>query len=131
MGSDTPQISQPISSNLAERDIFKDLFADRLSHEETRDFIKKIVKEYLDQTGISEKLESCYTSEKHEIFQKKVEDIVFKTIQLDDSKTKIKQYATEATKEFSETNSWKQKTFWIPTVIAIISVGVAIWALYN
>lgn len=77
-----------------------------------------------DITGLGEKVSKCYSQDRYEEFQSVVEKIVLKTISGKDGAKEIKEYATEATKTYLAIETWKQKTFWIPTIIAIIAIVV-------
>jgi len=59
--------------------------------------------------NILEKIKSCYSSLRYEEFQ-----------------TAVKKVSKEATKEYLEAKSWKNKTFWLPIWISIVSILVAI-----
>lgn len=74
---------------------------------------------------LHKKVDRCYTKDDHEEFAKKVAEIVVNTIQLDVPRGKIKTYAKEAAKDFFDKEMWKQKTFWIPTVLSIAAALIA------
>lgn len=78
-----------------------------------------------DITGLGERIAKCYSQDRYEDFQNAVEKIVLKTMGGKDGVKEIKEYATEATKNYLAVEIWKQKNFWVPVVIALISVAVA------
>lgn len=78
-----------------------------------------------DITGLGEKVSKCYSQDRYKDFQTAVEDIVLKTMGGKDGIKEIKEHATEATKTYLAIETWKQKTFWVPTVIAVGSVAIA------
>lgn len=88
------KIDQSVPSTVVDQ--FKQLFSDQLLHEETRDFIKKVVLE---------------------------------TMGHEDGIAKIKHYAKEAAKEYSEENSKERKNFWTPNGLTIISIIIAVIAI--
>ena len=83
-----------------------------------------------DVNAISEKLEKCYSQERYSDFQKEVETITDRAIR-GESRKSVKEVAIEAAKEFYTDNAWKQKTFWIPTLISIGLFILAIIALFR
>lgn len=78
-----------------------------------------------DISGLSEKLGKCYSEDRYNVFQEHVEKIVLKTISAKDGRKEIKEYATEATKEFLHHDTWRKITFWLPTAVAVLAVLVA------
>lgn len=94
-----------------------------------KDFhVEQLVQEHgKDISGLGEKLAKCYSEERYEDFQKDVEKIVIKTLGSKDGRAEVKEYSKEATKEYMEQDTWRKVTFWLPTVVAIIAVLVAIF----
>ena len=62
----------------------------------------------------------------YEKFQDSVEKIVLKTLGHDAGRAKIKEHAKESAKEYNEEQGWKNKQFWIPTLISIAGVATAV-----
>lgn len=83
-----------------------------------------------DISGLGERLGKCYSKENYAEFQKEVETIVERAIKGESRKTTI-EIATEAAKAFYLENAWKQKTFWIPTLISAGLFVIAILALFK
>ena len=79
---------------------------------------------------LRQRVDQCYSREKYEEFQDAVEKIVLKTIGGENGIKKIKEHATESAKSYFSSEMWKQKTFWIPTVIGIAGVITAIVAVF-
>lgn len=94
----------------------KDFHAEQLVQEHSKDI-----------SGLGEKLGKCYSEERYNVFQEHVEKIVIKTLGSKDGRAEIKTYATEATKDFLAQDTWRKVTFWLPTIVAIIAVLVAIF----
>ena len=92
-----------------------------------KDFdVSTLVQEHgKDITGLGEKLAKCFSEERYSVFQEHVEKIVLKTLGGKDGRKEIKEYATEATKEFLQHDTWRKITFWLPTTVAILAVLVA------
>jgi hypothetical protein len=88
------RIDQSVPSAVVDQ--FKQLYSDHLLHEETRDFIRKVVLE---------------------------------TLGHEDGIVKIKRYAKESVKEYSEEDRKERKNFWTPNGIGIIGIIVAIVAV--
>ena len=80
-----------------------------------------------DISGLGEKLAKCFSEERYSVFQEHVEKIVLKTLGSKEGRTEIKEYSTEATKDFLQHDNWRKVTFWLPTVIAVLAVLVAIF----
>lgn len=76
--------------------------------------------------ALVERVEKCYSAERYEEFQEVVEKIVIRTID-GSGREKIKGHAKEAAKQFLDEDTWRKITFWIPTIVAIIAVIVAIY----
>jgi len=91
------------------------------------------VLEHPDTTAIREheinplksRVDKCYSTEKYEEFQKAVREITLETMGGEKGVEKIKKHATDAAGTYFSSEMWKQKTFWIPTVIAVIAIVVA------
>jgi hypothetical protein len=84
-----------------------------------------------DVNALEARMEKCFSSEKYEEFQTAVQKITLETIDSGAGRTKIKAHGREATKEYLDENSWKKLLFWVPTVISVVSVAVAVWAVYH
>lgn len=82
-----------------------------------------------DVNAVEEKISKCYSHERYQEFQEAVEKIALKTMGNDDGRKKVKEHATEAVKDFIRDESWKSKTFWIPTIIAGVAALAAIIAI--
>ncbi len=76
-----------------------------------------------DMSALQEKLGKCYSEDRYREFEGTVEGIAIKTLQLDEPRKKIKEYATEAAKEYFQSSTWNQIKFWVPTVISILALG--------
>jgi len=80
-------------------------------------------------TPLKARVDRCFSKDDYEGFQDAVEKIVLKTMGSEDGVKKIKEHGTEAAKTYFAGEMWKQKTFWIPTVIGIAGVIVAVIAV--
>lgn len=95
------------------------------------------VLEHPDTTAIREheinplksRVDKCYSAEKYEEFQEAVRKITLETMGGEKGIEKIKNHATDAAKSYFSAEMWKQKTFWIPTLVGIAGVVTAIVAL--
>lgn len=83
-----------------------------------------------DITGLGEKVNKCYSQDKYEDFQNAVEKIVLKTMGGKDGIKEIKEHATDATKNYLAQEIWKQKTFWIPIILAAVSIIISIFLAF-
>lgn len=81
-----------------------------------------------DVDALGDKIDKCYSTERYEEFQGAVKKIVVDTLDGSDGRTKVKSHATEATKEYLSAAGWEKAKFWIPTVIAVLSIG---WNVYK
>lgn len=117
-------IDSRIPTSIAD-DTFVRQFTSALESENTREFVKKIMSEEIN--NIKEKVDCSYSSNNYEEFQGAVIKIALMTISNDDGRKKIKELAKEAAKEFIEDQGWKQKQFWIPILISVITAVVAIY----
>ncbi|TSC84762.1 MAG: hypothetical protein G01um101413_146 [Parcubacteria group bacterium Gr01-1014_13] len=80
---------------------------------------------------IEERLDKCFSKEDYATFQTEVKKITLEILGGDDGREKIKKHATEATKDYIRDEAWKNKTFWIPTVIAGIATIAAVIAIFK
>lgn len=119
-------IDQPVSSDLVDLTKFKELFTDRLSHEETRDFIKKIVKECIDQAGLDGKITNGYSKDRYEEFQEAVKKVIIESLGSDGGRDIIKKHSTESVKDYLEDKGLKNRNFWLPTILSTVSIIVTI-----
>ena len=98
-------------------------------NKETLDEIRdKITTEKVEplEKRVKELEEKC----EYEKFQDNVEKIVLKTLGNDEGRTKIKEHAKESAKEYNEEQGWKNKQFWIPTIIGIAAtIGTILLAI--
>jgi vacuolar-type H+-ATPase subunit E/Vma4 len=94
-----------------------------------KDFdVSTLVQEHgKDISGLGEKLAKCFSEERYNVFQEHVEKIVIKTLGSKDGRKEVKEYSTEATKEYLDENTWRKVTFWLPTIIAAVAIIVAIF----
>lgn len=83
-----------------------------------------------DVNALQEQVDKCYSTERYEDFQDAVKRIILETLDSGEGRTKVKGHAKESTKEYLDENSWKKLVFWAPTLISIISVAVAVWAVF-
>lgn len=74
---------------------------------------------------LEEKLNNCYSTERHEEFQTKVKTIVLDVLGHDDGKAIIKPCAKTAAKEYNEESTWRKLGFWLPVVISIVACAIA------
>jgi hypothetical protein len=81
-----------------------------------------------DLTLIHDKLGRCYTEDRFEHFQEAVEKIVLKTLGQDEGRKKIKSYAREEAKEYSNEDWWKKINFWLPIILSIVSLILAYYS---
>lgn len=119
------RIDQSVPSAVVDEEKFKELFSDRLSHGETTAYLKKLIAECIEQTGLSAKVDKCFTQNDYHEFEKTVEEISTKNLQFDEPKKKIKEYATEAAKDYFQNGTWNQLKFWVPVILSAIAVLVA------
>ncbi len=77
---------------------------------------------------LEERLDKCYSQEDYKKFQDDVSAITLVTMGSEDGRKKIKEYGRESAKEYIEDEGWKQKTFWIPTIVACISAVASVVA---
>lgn len=82
-----------------------------------------------DVHDLEERLGKTYSTERYEDFQEAVKKITLETIDSGEGRTKIKTHGREATKEYLDENSWKKLVFWIPILVSVISIVVAVWAV--
>lgn len=99
---------------------------------EERDYIssdkaKALFKESTDR--IEERINKCFSKEDHATFQTEVKKISLETLGGDDGRKKVKEHATEATKDYIREEAWKNKTFWLPIIISSVATITAIIAL--
>lgn len=84
-----------------------------------------------DVDALGEKVQKCYSQDRYEEFQGAVEKITLKTLDATEGRKKVKELAKESAKEYSEDQGWKNKQFWIPVVVSLIGLGVAIFAAFK
>jgi len=80
-------------------------------------------------TPLKARVDKCFSKENYAEFQKEVETIVDRTIR-GESRATTKEVAKEAAKEFYSDHGWKQKTFWVPTLISAGLFVIAVLALF-
>ena len=80
-------------------------------------------------TPLKNRVDKCYSAEKYEDFQDAVRKITLETMGGENGVEKIKKHATDAAKTYFSGEMWKQKTFWIPTLIGIAGVIAAFIAI--
>lgn len=78
---------------------------------------------------LEERLDKCYSKEDYKCFQEDVTKISLATIGSEDGRTAVKKHAKEAAKDFFEEDAWRKMKFWIPTIISVLAVAVAIFAI--
>lgn len=81
--------------------------------------------------GLEERLEKAYSSERYEEFQEAVEKIIWRALETDTAHTKFEAKIQTEIKKYMEEKGWKNKTFWIPTIIAIIAAVAAVILALN
>jgi len=98
-----------------------------MADEPKNDFeVGKLVQEHdKDILGLAEKLAKCFSLDRYDVFQEHIEKLVLKTLGSKDGRKEVKEYATEATKEFLQHDTWRKITFWLPIVVAVLAVFVA------
>ena len=83
-----------------------------------------------DVSALDEKVQNCYSKDRYKDFQDDVKTIVLDVIGNSDGRKKIKEHAKESAKEYNEEQGWKNKQFWIPTIIAsLTAIGTIIVAI--
>lgn len=88
-------------------------------HTDGTAFMKKV------RTSLADELDSTYTSKKFEQFQTKVQEIGLAQLGTDTAHDALKPYIDGRVDKVVSDRFWKNKTFWIPTIIAAASVVVA------
>lgn len=125
MAQGSGRIDQSVPSAVVDESKFKELFTDRLSHGDTTIYLKSLIKECLEQTGLSKRVDKCYTQNNYQTFENTVENIATKNLQHDAPKKKIKEYATEAAKDYFQSGTWNQLKFWLPIIASIAAIIVS------
>ncbi len=98
---------------------------------------KRLPKEFNDVASIEsvnaleEKVGKCYSSEKYEDFQTAVETIVERYLDTDKAHGKLKEKINRQIKDYLDELGWRNKAFWVPVGISLISITVAIWAILS
>lgn len=84
-----------------------------------------------DINALDDKVAKCYSSERYPEFQEVVRKIIIEVIGSDEGRKKIKAHAKEAAKEYKEENGWSKIQFWLPTIISVLVLIVAVFAIYH
>jgi hypothetical protein len=87
---------------------------------ELQDVAKKHTVEALEA-----KLDKCYSSEKYKDFREEVESISLKQLGTDTAHAALTPHIDSRVERLIAERFWKNKTFWIPTVIASAAVVVS------
>lgn len=74
------------------------------------------------------KIEKCYSSEKYQDFQTDVETIVERYLDTSRAHKKLEDKIDRQIKDYMDDRVWKNRGFWIPTSIAIVSAIAAVVA---
>jgi predicted NAD/FAD-binding protein len=78
---------------------------------------------------LEQKIGKCYSSEKYQEFQTAVEVIVERYLDTDKAHSKLKDKINRQIKDYLDERGFRNKVFWIPVVISIISTAAAIAAV--
>lgn len=78
---------------------------------------------------LEEKLARCYSADKYQDFQGAVETIIERYLETDTAHNKLKTKINRQIKDYLEEKGFKNKMFWVPTVISIVSAIVAVVAV--
>lgn len=84
-----------------------------------------------DISGLSAKVDKCYSELNYQKFQEDVKKITIETIGGEDGRTKIKAHAKESAKEYYQENRWSKLQFWIPTIISVATLIALIYEALN
>jgi hypothetical protein len=82
-------------------------------------------------TLLSQKLDKCYSKDRYEDFQSAVRKIITEALDIAHIEIKIKKIGKEGAKDYLEKKGWEQKTFWIPTIISVITGLIALAAYFK
>ncbi|WP_157968542.1 hypothetical protein [Streptomyces geranii] len=107
---------------------------DFVDNEHFRERIIKIIDERTDSTdfrnkvrdSLKEELDNAYSSNRHEAFQTKVQEIGLAQFSNSDAQQKLNLYVDGRIEAKMRDKGWKSLTFWIPTIIAAAAVIVAL-----
>jgi hypothetical protein len=77
------------------------------------------------------KVNNCYSKDRYEDFQEAVEKIVHKELTTDTVHDKLNAHIDTRVEKIINERGWKNKNFWIPTVIASIAAIAAVAALFK
>lgn len=81
-----------------------------------------------DLNTLGSKVDRCYSADRYEEFQEAVEKIIWRALETETAHTKLRTKIQAEIKKYLEDKGWKNKTFWIPTLIALIGAIVAVAA---
>lgn len=68
--------------------------------------------------SLEARLEKSYSSERYEEFQDAVEKIINRTLETESAHNKLETKIQAEIKKYMDDKGWKNKTFWIPTIIS-------------
>lgn len=77
--------------------------------------------------ALEAKVDKCYSSEKYKDFREEVESISLKQLGTDTAHDALTPHIDARIEKVVTERFWKNKTFWIPTIIATAAVAVAIF----
>ncbi|HSX00037.1 MAG TPA: hypothetical protein VLH38_03305 [Patescibacteria group bacterium] len=77
--------------------------------------------------SLEDHLKHCYSSERYEEFQTGVETIVERYLDTDKAHEKLKGKINRQIKDYMDERGLRNKTFWIPTSIALIAAVASIF----
>lgn len=76
--------------------------------------------------ALEAKVARCYSQDHYEDFEAAVEKIMLKALEMDSTQAKLSPWVRAEVKQELASRWWKNFSFWIPTVVAIAAVAVAI-----
>lgn len=113
MPPDAPQqvttLNDRISGDRAEQ------LATDLGHQKSRLVIQEVVKEYIGSTE----------------FERTIEDTIKRSLEMDSTQSKLQPWFTRSFNTAASQRGWQNKTFWVPTIIALIAAIAAVVAIFT
>ena len=80
-------------------------------------------------SSLEARVDKAYSSERYEEFQDATEKIFYRAMETESAHAKLETKIQSEIKKYMDERGWKNKTFWIPTVIGVIGIVVAIIAI--
>jgi hypothetical protein len=114
MGEDGNVIRTVISEPSSDDHHIQEKVAEFTQHEDFRKRILAIVEEYTGST----------------VFERKIEDIIKRSLESDSTQAKLEAWFTRSFDKAIGERGWKNKSFWVPTIIAIVAAAAAIAGLF-